>query len=359
MHHLMDVTMCWGPNSGGIRRYVMAKRAWLARSTTWRHTVVGPGASGPGMVPVNGMPLPASGGYRLPLALEKNAQLIQRMSPDVIEIGDVFTLSWSALRASRRMGIPVVGFCHSNVASIGARLGGAPLAALACRHARKVYNECDLVLAPSQDMVSKLQSWGVDQARWQQLGVDTDLFHPDRRDTMLWRRWGLPPDAKVLLYAGRFAPEKNLDLLAEAVHSLGPPHVLVCVGDGPSPPPLSRQVIRLPFTQDPSELATLMASADAFVHAGRDETFGLSVLEAMACGSPVVASWAGGLKELVDAQVGHSVGARSAGAFADAIEWTLSQDRARLSHRARSRSLEHSWRRVLPRLLNQYTRLVR
>lgn len=357
MFKLMDVTMCWGPNSGGIRRYVLAKRAWLASATSCQHMLVSPGASGRGAVSVRGLPIPASGGYRLPLAIERNARIIEQQRPDLIEIGDVFTLASSALRAGNRLGVPVVGFCHSNVEASGARWGGAPLARFARRHARKVYSQCDLVLAPSQDMVNRLRAWGVPNARLQRLGVDTDLFSPDRRDPDCWRRLGLPQGARVLLYAGRFAPEKNLDVLVDVVRRLGPPHVLVCVGDGPAPPRGAR-VIRLPFIQDLSELATLMASADVFVHAGRTETFGLAALEAMACGCPVVAPCAGGLSELVDDQVGHCVGTHSPDSFVDAVEWTLAQDRARLSHRARTRALAHSWRLLLPRLMNQYRRLL-
>lgn len=359
MKHLMDVTMCWGPHSGGIRRYVLAKRDWLASCTQdWHHTLLSPRATGPGVVPVPGVPLPGSGGYRLPLAMERNARLIERQSPDLIEIGDVFTLASSALRASQRMGIPLVGFCHSNLVSLGARWGGAALATLARRHARKVYNQCDLVMAPSQDMVNHLQDWGVHHVRLQRLGVDTDVFHPNRRDDACWRRLGLPPNARVLLYAGRFAPEKNIDLLVRAVLRLGPPHVLVCVGDGPAPPQRQRSVIRLPFTSDLRKLATFMASADVFVHAGREETFGLAVLEAMACGCPVVAPCSGGLQELVDEQVGHGVESAGINSFVDAIEWTLDQDRVRLSRQARARALVHGWHRVLPGLVNQYGRLL-
>lgn len=358
----MDVTMCWGPNSGGIRRYVLAKRAWLAPSSTWQHTLVSPGTEAhrhtQGVVCVDGLTLPGSGGYRMPLAIEKNARLIERQMPDLIEIGDVFTLASSALRASSRLGIPLVGFCHSNVALLGARWGGPALAALARRHARKIYNACDLVLAPSQDMLHHLRSWGVQQVRLQRLGVDTELFHPARRDRACWQRFGIAPDAQVMLYAGRFAPEKNLGLLADVVRRLGPPHVLVCVGDGPEPPPRGPGVIRLPFTQDLAELATFMASADVFVHAGREETFGLAALEAMACGCPVVVPGAGGLKELIDDQVGHCVATPGAASFAEAVEWVLAQDRSQLAHQTRMRAMEHSWRQVLPRLLNQYQRLV-
>ena len=76
----------------------------------------------------------------------------------------------------------------------------------------------------------------------------------------------------------------------------------------------------LPFIAEPMQLARVLASADAFVHAGDQETFGLSVLEAMACGTPVVVRAAEGLGELVDDSVGVAVTA-TAGAddFAQAI----------------------------------------
>lgn len=357
MRHLMDVTMCWGPHSGGIRRYVLAKRDWLNAMTVCRHTVVAPGATGPGGLAIKGLPLPCSGGYRLPLAVEKNARAMASLAPDLIEIGDVFTLAWSALRAGQRLGVPVVGFCHSNVAALGDRWGGSPLESIAKRLARQVYNECDLVLAPSQDMMGRLRSWGVRQVALQRLGVDTDLFHPHRRDENCWRRMGLPPVARVLLYAGRFAPEKRLDVLVDAARLLGRPHVLVCVGDGPSPP-RGAAVVRRPFTQNQAELATLMASADVFVHAGQEETFGLAALEALACGCPVVAPRAGGLAELVDDQVGHVVGNSNVRGFVDAIEWTLSRDRVRLSQHARRRAVAHSWKQLMPSLMRRYQNLL-
>lgn len=357
MRHLMDVTMCWGPRSGGIRRYVQAKRSWLLQNTDWHHTLVSPGASGPGAVSVHGLPLPRSGGYRLPLGIERNARLIERQGPDLVEIGDVYTLAESALRAGRRLGVPLVGFCHSDVEALGARWGGSALSRVARQHARRVYDQCDLVLAPSRDMADRLRSWGVEQVRVQRLGVETDRFHPALRDRSCWALLGLPANAKVLLYAGRFAAEKNLGVLADAVRRLGAPHVLVCVGDGPAPP-RGPGVLCLPFAQGVRDLAILMASADLFVHAGREETFGLAVLEAMACGCPVVAACAGGLRELVDEQVGHCVGSRGARSFAEAIEWTLSRDRSQLSQQARVRAQAHDWDQILPRLLNQYRRLM-
>ena len=120
----------------------------------------------------------------------------------------------------------------------------------------------------------------------------------EARDAGLRARRGWPDDARVLVYAGRFAPEKHLDVLADAVGRLGAPYVLLAVGAGPAPPPASERVVVQPFVASASELATVLASADAFVHAGDQETFGLSVLEAMACGTPAVVRDAEGLGEL-------------------------------------------------------------
>lgn len=360
MRHIMDVTMCWGAHSGGVRRYVLEKRAWMDARAGWRHTLVAPGAFGRGTVPVKGVPLPFSGGYRLPLDVLGVACQIELRRPDLIEIGDPYTTAWSALKAGQRLGVPVVGFCHANVRLLGARWGGAPLARLAQAHARRIYRDCSVVFAPSQDMLEELRAWGVDNACLQRLGVDTEVFQPHlpHAQGRSWRsKLGLPDGAKVLLYAGRFASEKNLACLSEAAAILGPPHLLVCVGSGPQRPTGSNTVT-LPFTHDRRELAQMMSEADAFVHAGDEETFGLCVLEAMACGCPVVARRAGGLKELVDHRVGASVPEPGAPAFAEAIRSTLARDRAPLSLAARHRAQQHDWRVLLPELFARYERLI-
>lgn len=98
--------------------------------------------------------------YRLPLALQRNACLIEERQPDLIEIGDPFSLGWSAVKAGQRLGVPVVGFCHGNVEATAARWGGATLARWVLVYLRNIYRECDLVLAPSSDMVAKLRAWG-------------------------------------------------------------------------------------------------------------------------------------------------------------------------------------------------------
>ncbi|WP_229507965.1 hypothetical protein [Massilia sp. Dwa41.01b] len=73
-------------------------------------------------------------------------------------------------------------------------------------------------------MVEQLHDMGVQGARHQSLGIDSAVFHPSRRVETLRAHLRLPPDARLLVYAGRFTPEKKLPLLIEAVRKLGRPY---------------------------------------------------------------------------------------------------------------------------------------
>ena len=119
-------------------------------------------------------------------------------------------------------------------------------------------------------------------------------------------------------------------------------------------------VTRIPYCRDNHELASYIASADAFVHAGTHETFGLVVLEAMACGRPVVAMRAGALPELVDASRGESRRAArgpgvAAANLADAIVNVYERDLETLGAAARRHVLaNYSWSRALQALMARY-----
>lgn len=357
--HLLDATMFWNP-SGGVRRYVSAKRDWLQRHTACRHTVATPtpDADGGAALRVPALPLPGSGGaYRLPWQRGACARLLRDARPDLIESADPYRLAWATLDAARALGIPAVAFCHSNLEQMGGLAAGAA-GRLAGRHyAARLYRRFDLVLAPSRAMVGHLHDWGVEGAVHQPLGVDCGIFHPARREAGLRDRLGLPPDTRLLVFAGRFAPEKRLQTLADAVDRLGDGYRLLAIGAGPTPPRGDR-VVLLPPIRDPAALAGVLAASDVFVHAGAQETFGLSVLEAMACGLPVVARAAEGLAELVGPGVGRGVANDSAAAFADAIAEVFDAGAARLGRAARQRAKAQAWDRVLPPLWRRYRQLL-
>lgn len=365
--HLMDVSMFWGP-TGGVRRVLQTRHARLGLFG-WRHSILAPGAHGPGFVDCGGLPMPGTGGYRWVLGRAHAERLIERALPDVVEAADPYTLAWATLGAAERLQIPAVAFCHSHLPALAARLVGGPrgldtrAGRWAARRARDylvgLYRHFDTVLAPSRGLADRLRAWGVPRVGVQPLGVDCRVFRPGAVDPAwrlaLCRRLGLAPRTRLLVYSGRFAPEKNLQLLVDAVDRLGPGHALLCVGSGPQPPQGAR-VHRLP-PHDSADLARLITCADAYVHAGDQETFGLGVLEAMACGVPVVASAAGGTGELVDG-VGVTVDGRAPDDWADAIEHACTARGRALAPAALARAREHDWPWILAQMSQRYTALV-
>ncbi|MFY8032752.1 MAG: glycosyltransferase family 4 protein [Devosia sp.] len=111
-------------------------------------------------------------------------------------------------------------------------------------------------------------------------GVDTRLFHPDKRAP-------LPYPGPIFLYVGRVAVEKNI----EAFLKLDLPGTKLVVGDGPSRKALEQSYPQAVFlgARHGEDLAKHFAGADAFVFPSRTDTFGLVLLEALACGTPVAA----------------------------------------------------------------------
>src|SRR3569832_2121490 len=148
-------------------------------------------------------------------------------------------------------------------------------------------------------MEDKLRAFGESRVEQQNLGVDIHLFNPRWRDESLRGELGLPRETRLLIYAGRIAREKTLPVLMEAMQGLGPRYHLLVVGGGARPRPLPN-VSFFPFLAAAPPPARLLASCDALVHAGDQETFGLVVLEAMACGLPVIGVAAGAVPELLD-----------------------------------------------------------
>lgn len=362
--HLVDATMFWNPSGpGGVRRFLLAKRYLLCPDRIWHHTIVAPGARGPGMVDCGGIALPGSGGYRLPLNRGALARLIAAQQPDIIEVGDPYRMAWAALDAARERGVPAVMFCHSDMprlmgsamAAMCGEAAGAKAEMLAARYLARTCRRFDLVLAPSRMMERRLHDCGVIHAIHQPLGVDSTVFRPGARDERWRASLGLPADARLLLYTGRFAPEKHLDQLCAAIERLGPRYHLIAMGAGPLPPRGPR-VHLMRFDPRPARVARVLASVDGYVHAGDQETFGLSVLEAMACGTPVAVRAAAGLAEVVDDGCGIAVRHGDVDEWAQAIT-ALCEDRGG-AHvaRALARARLHDWPRVLATLRMRYER---
>jgi alpha-1,6-mannosyltransferase len=359
--HLVDTTLFFSPTSGGVKRYLMAKHAWLRAHTGWEHSIVVPGPRGRvergGISWLRGPRVPGTFNYRLPLTPRRWARVLDELEPDLIEAGDAFHPAWCGWRVAERRGIARTAFYHSNLPQIvGHRFGACSERAVE-RYLRWLYARFDAVFAPSRVMCDFLRSIGVAHAIYQPLGVDTEIFHPGRRSEQLRASLRLPPNARLLVYAGRFAEEKNLPVLLHAFALLGAPYHLLLIGGKRSARPTAN-VTMLPYRDDSIELARWLASADALVHAGTRETFGLVTLEAMACGRPVVAVRAGAFPELVDEGVGLLAEANNAASIAEAIVALYARDIEAIGSVARARVLQRfTWTRSFQTQIAAYASL--
>lgn len=164
-----------------------------------------------------GWPLPGYAGLQWgQSSLHKLLRRWQRNRPDVLYIATEGPLGLSALRAARRLGIPVVSGFHTNFQQYSDHYGFGLLTRLLTGYLRWFHNRSRLTLVPSPSQRLELQRRGFERLELLARGVDGQLFHPARRSAALRAEWGLGEDEIAVLHVGRLAAEKNLQLLTRA-----------------------------------------------------------------------------------------------------------------------------------------------
>jgi glycosyltransferase involved in cell wall biosynthesis len=313
-----------------------------------------------------GIPIPHYAGLNLGLPAKRVlARLWARRRPDVVHIATEGPLGWSAMAAARKLGIPVLAGFHTNFHSYSRHYGLGWLKTPIHAYLRKFHNQARITVVPTRDLRDELSRQGYRNIEVLARGVDGDLFSPDRRDPELRRLWGVGETGLAVLYVGRIAPEKNLDLLARAfaaIEQARPDARLVLVGDGPDAAALKahhpRHLHAGPRTG--VDLARHYASADLFLFPSLTETFGNVVLEAMASGLAVLGfDYAAAAEHIRHGDNGTKV------AFGDEAEFIATAGRltgqplAGLRAKARDAALAASWNGIYDRLEDYYLRLVR
>ena len=317
---VLDITEFFGETTGGVRTYLLQKARYVRRHPELRQAIVVPGAQdqilesdGVRCYRLHGPAVPTQKPYRFLLATRSTSRIVVHERPDLIEVGSTWFAPWLVHLATRSAKLPVLWFYHSNFPRVVAprpeRAGAARRAAanLAWRYVRRLGGMVRATLAPSDFVADELEREGVGPVLRVSLGVDLRQFHPGRRAAAAEtrRRFGLP-EGPLAIYVGRLAAEKEVDLLLEAW-----PEVerrtgagLVLVGNGPARRRLQRRPGAerwrwLPFQQDRDDLADLLAAVDLAVAPCSIETFGLSALEALASGTPLLSADRGGVAETV------------------------------------------------------------
>lgn len=134
----------------------------------------------------------------------------QDQRPDVIYLATEGLLGYSALRAARKLRVPVVSGYHTHFPQYLSNYHLGLLGPLLLRWLRKLHNSTACTLVPTEETRSLLVSQGFRNVEIMERGVDTELFHTNRRSREVRQRWGVEPGSPVLLYVGRIAAEKTL-----------------------------------------------------------------------------------------------------------------------------------------------------
>jgi alpha-1,6-mannosyltransferase len=308
---------------------------------------------------LRGPRIPFDTSYRFLLATRTTRRILEHERPDLIEVGSPWLVPWVTRRANRSLGAPLVWFYHTHFPAIIDPAAGRAsrtrrLAARAAwAYVRRLAAGFRAVLVASESVARQLETEGVERVHRVALGVDLERFTPERRvrAAETRRRYGLP-DAPLALFVGRFAAEKQLDTVLAAWGEVErrTDAWLVLVGAGPREARLramaeSHQVRWVPYQRDREQLADLLAAADLYIAPGPAETFGLSALEAMAAGLPVLSVDAGGVADRVRASgAGALYAPDSPGACATAATELLRGDLRSLGLIARAfAERHHSW----------------
>ncbi|MFJ6693209.1 glycosyltransferase [Streptomyces sp. NPDC091294] len=295
--------------------------------------------------------LPGTGGYRVLTDRRRVAALLEELAPDRLEVSDRTTLRWTG-RWARRARVPAVMVSHETTDGVLRTWGlpdGAARRAADALNVRTAHAYARVVCT-TEFAEREFVRIGARNVVRAPLGVDLTGRHPELRDPATRARYARA-DETLLVMCSRLSVEKRpgtaLDTLAE-LRRRGGRAVLVVAGDGPLRPRLEQRARaeRLPVTflghvADPRLLGALQACADVCLAPGPAETFGLAALEAMACGTPVVASASSALPEVIG--MAGAVAADHGEAFADAVERLLARREPDRRAAARARAERFGW----------------
>jgi len=301
--------------------------------------------------------------------------ILRKEQPDIIEIGEKYTLPLMAgllrkgiLNVSEKRPMLVHLSCERMDDNVGSFISAGKISKWFCRRYMGTYNMpmFDFHLANSAYTAQEIfdaVSNGRDRSDpvlnivWRFLrapkvelkdrvfvnpcGVDNEIFTDQRKGAIkreeIHKEFGLQNESKLLLYAGRISPEKNIGLLAKMMKILvadkSHDFRLLVAGDGPGLEKLrdeakslgAERIKILGHINGKEKLADLFANCDAFIHPNPREPFGITPLEAMASGLPVVAPNAGGVLSYASTENAW-LSEPSAEKFADAVRDMFNDD---------------------------------
>ncbi len=285
----------------------------------------------------------STGQSRLLLPTGRRWRQLRPFEPDIVHIHTFLGAGWEALTAARRLRLPMVGTNHWAVAEFGSY---TPFSAdffsrTSVELITRYYNHCVMVTGPSKSVIDEMQAFGLRRPhRVVSNPIDTSLFKPVDAACRAAQKRRLGFSEATILYAGRLANEKNIDVLIHALALLSErlPHAMLALaGHGSARGRLAElaeslgvgKKVKFLGTLDKATLANAYQAADVFAIASTSETQSMVLLQAMSCGLPAVGARWRALAEYIDGQSGFTAEPGDYQDFAQKLTTLLTQPKLR------------------------------
>jgi len=287
-------------------------------------------------------------------------------NPDIIFIVTPFAIGLTGFRYAKERGIPVVSNYSTDFPKYLKHYRLEILENTVWTFFRWFHSYSYINICPSIATKQDMEEHGIKNVELWSRGIETSEFSPQKRSKELREKY-CNNDEKLLLYVGRIAPEKELNVLIDAIKILNKRNLkikLLVIGDGPSKQGFEEEnvenVIFVGYKTG-EELKCYYASADIFTFPSSSETYGNVILEAMASGLPVVAPFAGGVREnLIDMENGMVFDSGNSEDMADKIERLVLDEKLKdiLSKNARKHTLSKSWDIIYSDLFKRFNEVI-
>ena len=390
MFTIVDFNNFWSPSGGGVRRYHLQKMAFYEKLSSKSEeqvlsvfvmpdskTFTEKKSDSLVIEHVEAFRFPGKWEYRFLWKPSQIEPVLAKYKPQVIEVGSPYLLPTMVRRAAKKI-VPeavLLSFWHADFPityvqrpvtnKFGKALGNLSKN-VAFWYARQEFKRFDGIQVSCNEVLRRLDRHKLPTSHWIPLGCDIQMFSPSKRDESLVQKLkDGKPDRLTIFFPHRFCEEKGIELLLGAYpilcEKLGCEPALVFAGTGPYLPQVQEAVEKYPhiqyagFISSIDEMARHYASVDLGLALSGWETFGLSILESMACGNAQIGASTGAAAEHIrESGAGVVLKERTPQALADAIVELYHSDMAAMKQKARVYAEKFSWADCFKRQLELY-----
>ncbi|MCX7738605.1 MAG: glycosyltransferase [Hydrogenothermaceae bacterium] len=305
---VVDITHFYNRKSGGVKSYLLSKAEFFSKYRDINHTIVVPGEENKReriynteIYYIKSPEVFFWKPYRIIRSKKDVLEILRLVKPDIVEVGSPFFLPKIVNEFKPNIGYKSIGFFHSNLETsfysvFRHRFKNNFIKTVLRKYTYNNYKDFDLILSPSEFTKRYINNVGLENVKVVRIGVDTNIFKPeDKKNSKL--DLNLPVDKIVLLYVGRFSKDKSIHELLDIFNTIDYLYrdrfFLHLVGGGPEERKLEKYIhsknYRItPYINDKNLLRKIYNSADLFISTSRSDTYGISILESQACGTPVL-----------------------------------------------------------------------